>query len=141
MRRSFATVMGLILFVYPTCTRAAEFSADFNDVPDRAWVGPAFWANPMEDFRVSSGRIETAHEGPNRNIALLTVEMTQPTASFELAVKIGRLAAGEGSAGFRLGVRDEINEYRAAALRGIGLDVGVTTSGSVFIGDRCRDWR
>ncbi len=134
MHRSFAALIGLILFLHAASARAAEFSANFDNVQDRAWIGPAFWANPMEDFRVSDGRIEVTRGGPNRNIAVLTVEITQPAAPFELSVKVGRVAAGEGSAGFRLGVSDEIDDYRAAALRGRGLDVGVTTSGIAFIG-------
>jgi hypothetical protein len=40
-----------------------------------------------------------------------------------------------GTAGLRLGIRDEIDDHRAAALRGKGLDVGVDTRArSLFIG-------
>ncbi|MBI1374798.1 MAG: twin-arginine translocation pathway signal [Phycisphaera sp.] len=135
MRRCLPVLIGLTMTMLTPALRAAEFNADFNSVNDRVWLGSAFWANPMEDFRVAGGRVEVMRGGGNRNAALLTVEMTQPTAAFELRVKVGQVAPGEGSAGFRIGITDEIKDYRAAALRGRGLEVGVTSSGIAFIGN------
>ncbi|MCB1120554.1 MAG: alkaline phosphatase D family protein, partial [Verrucomicrobiae bacterium] len=37
--------------------------------------------------------------------------------------------------GFRLGIRGEFNDYRDSALYGTGLELGVTTAGTLFIGE------
>jgi len=47
--------------------------------------------------------------------------------------KKGDKGKSAGSAGFRIGARDEIDDYRAAALRGRGLDCGVTSDGQFFL--------
>ena len=125
----------LSLLLITTSAAAAEFRSDFGGQADRVWVGGDYWANPMEDWSITGGRLE-CRGGGNRNVALLTCETTRD-AEFEISVKTGRIAkgAGPGSVGFRLGVRDEIADYRAAALRGKGLDVGVdNVTGRLFIG-------
>ena len=38
------------------------------------------------------------------------------------------------SAGFRIGIQTELNDYRAAVFHGTGLDVGVAPNGGLFIG-------
>jgi len=103
-------------------------------VHDRVWLGEQYWANPMEDWRVAGGRTECLRGGPNRNVALLTHALTGRPAGFEMSVRLGKLGPGEGSAGFRIGIKDETDDYRAAALRGRGLSAGMTTAGQTFIG-------
>ena len=120
---------------FSTAAVSADFASDFRDTSDRVWVGPRYWANPMEDWSINDGRLE-CRGGGNRNLALLTHTLTGRSA-FQMTVRLGRLtmANAVGSVGFRIGVRDEINDYRAAALRGVGLDVGISaTTGTLFIG-------
>ena len=127
------------IFVFAAVVAAtgygAEFSSDFANTPDRVWVGADYWANPMEDWSIEAGRLQ-CRGGGNRNVTLLTREVTG-TDAFEMAVRVGRVS-GEGSpgtVGFRLGIRDEVDDYRAAALRGKGLNAGLDPrAGTLFIG-------
>lgn len=130
-----AALLGSVVAVSNVAWAAdGNFTADWDDVNDRVWAGPEFWTNPMEDWSVADGRLVCRGKG-NRNVALLTRELTG--GAFELSAKVGR-ADGKGkpgSVGFRVGMTDAIADYRAAALRGKGLDIGIyAKSGTLFIG-------
>ena len=53
---------------------AAEFRSEWPNTFDRVWLGEAYWANPMEDWRVEDGRA-VCLGGADRNVALLTREV------------------------------------------------------------------
>ncbi|MCH7729688.1 MAG: alkaline phosphatase D family protein, partial [Planctomycetes bacterium] len=126
-----------LLVVITSASRAygLDFVSDFKNTPDRVWIGASYWANPMEDWSINGGRLE-CRGGANRNLALLTHTLNGRDG-FVMSVRLGQLgkAARPGSVGFRIGIRDEIEDYRAAALRGKGISVGVfTRTGTLFIG-------
>lgn len=130
-----AALLGSVVAVSNVAIGAdTAFTANWDDANDRVWAGPEFWANPMEDWSVTDGRLVCRGKG-NRNVALLTRELTDGV--FELTAKVGR-AGGKGkpgSVGFRVGMTDEIDDYRAAAMRGKGLNVGIyAKTGALFIG-------
>jgi hypothetical protein len=109
-------------------------------VPDRVWAGPEFWANPLQDWRVAGGRVECIFPSMDRHLHLLTRAVKTGAGSFEMSVKAGRvgggpLGQGAGSFGFRLGNRGRLDDYRHALVHGRGTDVGLTSSGGLFIGD------
>lgn len=117
---------------------AAEFQSDFQNTNDRVWVGAQYWANPMEDWRVEGGELQCIHGGSNRNVHVLTYALGSKPKGFEISVNVKLIDKGKraGSAGFRVGAKDEIDDYRAAALRGQGLDAGVTSDGKLFLGKK-----
>jgi hypothetical protein len=108
----------------------------FADVPDRTWVGPQLWANPMEDWRIHGGRLECISNGPNRNVQSLTCEVSKRPGELKLSVRLGLAERGEGqgSAGFRIGIQDEIDDYRARLIYGQGINAGVSSAGALFLG-------
>lgn len=118
----------------------AEFVGRFANVHDRVWVGPEYWANPLEDWRVQDGRLECVGGGPNRNVHVLTRQVGAQAGTLAMHVRLGRLDQGavKGAAGFRFGIRDEIDDYRSRLLYGQGTNAGVTTEGDLFLGARAR---
>ncbi len=102
---------------------------------DRVWLGPDYWANPMEDWRLVNRGAECQSQGGNRNVHLLTHQLTDPQKPFELSVRIKRLESGprEGGAGFRVGVSSEINEYRSNCFAARGIDAGIV-GGQLVLG-------
>ena len=67
-------------------------------------LGEEFWANPMEDWRVADGAAECQTTGGNRNIHLLTHQLTRAGGSFEMTVRVKQIevkrtdgGAGSGS--------------------------------------------
>ena len=125
------------LLAFPLC--AAEFASAWPEQVERPWVGPEYWANPLQDWRISEGRLEALVPGGNRNVNLLTYDLGADRGGFTMSVRLGRIRPGEGKlsagwVGFRAGIRGQIDDYRHAVLRGRGLDAGVNTDGRLFIG-------
>jgi hypothetical protein len=116
----------------------AAFRSNWGKKVERTWLGPEYWANPLQDWRLKDGRVECVGSGGDRNVFLLTRELTPGDGSFTVSVKLGALnpkaKSGKGWAGFKLGVRGQFGDYRDSAIRGRGLRAGITISGELFIG-------
>jgi alkaline phosphatase D len=115
------------------------FFASFSKDCSRVWLGPEYWANPLQDWQVRENRIECVQSGGDRNVFLLTHELTEKEGTLGMTVVVGRLGQDssdlqEGWVGFKLGVRGRFNDYRDSAVRGDGLPVGMCTDGRLFIG-------
>ncbi|MEW6304945.1 MAG: alkaline phosphatase D family protein [Verrucomicrobiota bacterium] len=105
---------------------------------DRVWLGPEYWANPLQDWRVANGRAECVNAAPGRNVHLLTHQLAVAPGNLRMSVRLGRgdgALKGKGSAGFSVGVSGPLKEYRNSVLYGRGLDAGVTGDGRLFLGD------
>ncbi len=92
---------------------------------DRVFLGGDFWANPMEDWRVSEGGAECLNMGAGRSVHSLTHQVTK-NGTFSMSVTLTRLEIGksDGGAGFRIGIRSELNEHRSNCFVLKGLDAG-----------------
>lgn len=85
----------------------------------RPWLGPAYWANRLQDWRLGSGRKECTAPATRRGlrtVALLTRELVAGDLPAQLTVRTGTLALGAGFSGFLVGVGSGALDYRAAAL-------------------------
>ncbi|MCC6882421.1 MAG: alkaline phosphatase D family protein [Verrucomicrobiales bacterium] len=134
LKWSAAAVAGL--GTNPRLAEAADVkpASDWSLTHDRVWLGGAYWANPMEDWRVVDGTAECQSLGANRSIHSLTHQITHPAGSFSMSVLVRQIESkgGEGGAGFRLGIRSEINEHRSNCFASKGLNAGFTGSGLVL---------
>jgi phosphodiesterase/alkaline phosphatase D-like protein len=134
-------VLPRILFLLLAATSFAQAENSF--VPDisanvtRPWPGKDFWANPAEDWVVSQGRFENTFSGGNRNIVLLTAELTAEAKPFTARVHLDQISFelfGTGFAGFQVGLQGESGDFREAAVAGAGLPAGIDFQGRPFIG-------
>lgn len=117
---------------------AATFASQWDQGNDRVWIGPEYWTNPMEDFRLANGRLECVRGAPNRNVHLLTYRLGEQRSGFTISVRLGDLTGSKkpGTAGFALGVLDpETKNPQSSLLFGDGLPAGITTTGKLFIGN------
>ncbi len=120
--------LGLLFLIVccglPNAARAEKancFEAQWPEDTDRPWVGPDFWANRLQDWRIRAGRLEVAeHAGrlPLRTVHLLT--RRAEAAPFRLQVRLGVLQTGKtispnAEGGFLIGAGKDL-DYRAAAL-------------------------
>jgi phosphodiesterase/alkaline phosphatase D-like protein len=116
---------------------AAQSAPLFPANVTRPWISGHFWANPLQDWQLANGRIECLVSGGDRNVSLLTREAA---GDFTVSVELGAIeSSGPGFAGLRLGSNGYWKDYRDTALRGGGLDCGVTTDGRLFIGTPAAD--
>jgi hypothetical protein len=104
----------------------------------RPWTGPEYWGNPLQDWRVHDGRLECITAGGDRNVALLTREVAQRSGTLRMSVRLGQIdpvPLDRGFAGFRFGIKSPMNDYRAAAIYGRGMNAGIHADGRLFIGE------
>ncbi|MBN1422882.1 MAG: discoidin domain-containing protein [Planctomycetes bacterium] len=120
-----------------------EFRSAWPANVERTWVGPACWANRLQDWRTAAGRLECTTSGGNRTVGLLTRQIGPQAGDVRMSVRLGRLTEGkgfEGWAGFRIGAKGRLaseptlRDWRDDVVRGAGLDLGVTADGKLFIG-------
>jgi len=92
---------------------------------DRTFLGGDFWANPMEDWRIREGGAECMNMGAGRSVHSLTHQVTK-NAGFTMSVTLTRLETQkvDGGAGFRVGIRSELNEHRSNCFVLKGLNAG-----------------
>jgi alkaline phosphatase D len=105
---------------------------------ERPWPGPEYWANPLQDWGIRDGRLECRSPGGDRNVFLLTREIAGRAGTFVMSVRLGRLKGKtskleRGFVGFRVGIKSFVDDYRARAVHGRGMDAGVTADGQIFI--------
>lgn len=94
---------------------------------DRVWLHPQVWANPMEDWQIRAGAAECQSTGGNRNLHLITHQWTDSTGSAEMRVTLQKIGGQEkdAGAGFRIGTKSELNEYRSNCFASGGINAGV----------------
>ncbi|MDH3583529.1 MAG: alkaline phosphatase D family protein, partial [Phycisphaerae bacterium] len=115
---------------------AADFASRWSDTHDRVWIGPEYWANPMEDWRIQNGRVECVTPGPDRNVHLLTYRLSPELGTLEMSMIVGKVTGtkGQGSAGFHIGIRSELGDYRSSLIHGRGgVKAGITDAGVLFV--------
>ena len=113
------------------------FQSSWPQALRRPWPGGDYWSNPLQDWRVQDGRLECFSPGGDRNVFLLTCEVAARRGDFRMSVHLGRIgntATTQGFAGFRVGIKNPMNDYRATAIYGRGMNVGLNADGRLFIG-------
>lgn len=99
----------------------------WSDTHDRIWLAGNCWANPMEDWVIRDGAAECLTTGGDRNIHLITHQLTDPGKSFETSVVVSRVAVAgkDDGVGFKVGVKSDINDHRANVFAKSGVKAGL----------------
>jgi len=137
------TVGIIVFFFFTSCktdNASASYMATWPASLERTWLGPDFWANRLQDWEISNGRVECLIADTNRNVNLLICDLEANLGTFNVSADLGiisdeLLSSDQNWLGFRLGVKGQFNDYRDNAIFGQGLNIGITTSGDLFIGD------
>ncbi|MBD3276514.1 MAG: hypothetical protein GF372_14455, partial [Candidatus Marinimicrobia bacterium] len=120
----------------------------FPENISRPWIGPEFYANRLQDWQLSNGRIEcieSAESRPMRVVHLLTHALKSTDGSLRLSVEIGPVESGATDentwAGFLIGAGGEDIDYRLTALvhhkpaEDGGLFAGIDGTGQIIFRD------
>ncbi|MCA9109667.1 MAG: hypothetical protein KDA52_06950, partial [Planctomycetaceae bacterium] len=123
-------------------TLAAEFTSDWQRQPDRIWIGPQYWANPMEDWHLRDGRLECIEGNYNANVHVLSHRISGNDGDLRLSVVIGLQtdSNGPGTAGFHFGIHSQLGDHRSSLLRGEGIRFAVSSDGSIQATDKNQSW-
>lgn len=115
---------------------AAEMqpSVNWSETHDRVWLAGNCWANPMEDWVIRDGAAECTTTGGDRNIHLITHQLTDPSKPFSTSVVISQVEVTrkDDGAGFKVGVKSDINEHRSNVFAKSGVKAGLR-DGALFI--------
>jgi alkaline phosphatase D len=94
----------------------------------RHWIGPNFFANRYQDWRLNDGRIEclTGAAGDECRAVSVLDRSIRGTGKGQIRVKLARIdgSKGDGFAGFLIGAGGGKLDWRAAALMGRGSGEG-----------------
>src|SRR5688572_6153253 len=64
---------------------AAEFRSRWDSSPDRVWLGPEYWANPLQDWQLANGRIECTNPARDRNVHVLTRQLGERHGTLDMS--------------------------------------------------------
>lgn len=105
----------------------STFESQWHRTNERVFLGGDYWANPMENWSIVDGSAECQSRSGDRNIHLITHQLTENGSDFDMSVKITQVEDGkDGGAGFRIGTRSELDEHRSNCFAKNGIDAGVT---------------
>ena len=141
-------LLGLMLVgsvVVGVC-RADEYRSRPPVGATRPWLGPEFWANRLQDWRLDDGWYECVARDakePYRTAHLLTHRLVDGRGPFAIEVAIERIGDGpsnpDAAAGLLIGVGGGRMDYRAASMvhrnpgEGGGQFLGVDPRGRPFL--------
>ncbi len=113
--------------------------APLSGLADGHWAGQHIWTNPVQDWRLGDGTLECIVSGGERNAILFTHAAASDLNQIRAEVVLNNFimtaeAKPTGYAGFMVGVKGQFSDYRDSAIRGQGMKVGLTNSGTLFIG-------
>ncbi len=100
-----------------------EFKSSFPEYT-RTWVGPDYWSNRLQDWRVTMGRLECLNgelDKPMRTTLWISGEVGNRPEPFTLTIRTGSLGyydEGDGSSwsGLLIGAGQGKLDYRSASL-------------------------
>lgn len=142
----FLSLDNIRLEAFSAPAAAAGFTNNWASTPDRPWAGADFWANRLQDWQLSGGRLQTRlglAARPLRTVHRLTTAVREEPGNFSLSVRTG-LASDTWTAGALTGIfigAGASHDFRGAALmhqtggRDGGLFLGVNSSGRAVIQD------
>lgn len=113
----------IIQFTLLTSLLAGDFQSSFPE-HTRTWIGPDYWSNRLQDWRVTMGRLECLNgeaNKPMRTTHWLTGEVGKRKEPFTVEVRTGSLgyyntADGSSWSGLLIGAGEGQLDYRSAAL-------------------------
>ena len=137
MKTTVVLLMASLMLLF-SCSKTGEFFEDFDKYHDRVWVSRDFWSIPLEDWKISEGRVEASGDHPKRKLNLLANTLGGE-GSFHAQVNLGSLneAGPKGYAGFAFGLKDDTdNDMRSVCYFGKGTLAGIRADGQIFIGEK-----
>jgi hypothetical protein len=112
-------------FLSTTCKRSDKlkpFISYWNNLPDRYWTGPEFWANRLQDWQINEGRVECINgKSPRRTLHILDRYLSEQTGSLHMQITTGLIRKAEAEvedtwSGFLIGAGNLDMDYRRRAL-------------------------
>ncbi len=147
MTGAFLSVDNVRLESFASQSAVTNFSKNWSTTADRPWAGADFWANRLQDWEVSGGKLQArlgSSGRPLRTVHRLTTSIREEPGNFSLSVRTGLVTGDTWTAGALTGIfigAGASHDYRGAALmhqkggRDGGIFLGVKSNGAAVIQD------
>jgi alkaline phosphatase D len=118
------TIIIIILAAYG-CNHifiSEHFKSYWDEQPDRYWIGPEYWSNRLQDWRIHNGRVECINgKLPLRTLHLTDKYVDEKPGNLHMTVLTGRISEltnldASSFSGFLVGAGDLQMDWRARAL-------------------------
>ena len=113
----------LLVITLSNLVQAADYQSNWPANLERVWIGPDYWGDRLQDWRLADGRVEcveAARRYPMRVLHLLTYELAEAEGNLRMSVRTGALDPGQGGeetwTGFLIGSGGPGVDYRITAL-------------------------
>ena len=93
---------------------SSNYKSNWPKDVQRTWIGPEYWANPLQDWEIENGRLKCLVSDYNRNVSLLTWEKSKDPGSLSLSVRLGiteqEILTKAGWVGFQIGKKGQFGD-------------------------------
>lgn len=122
---NYLCILSAFTVLFISCTRLTQdksFTSYWEQQPDRYWIGPEFWANRLQDWKIHNGRVECLNGNlPMRTLHMIDKCISEITGTIKMTVITGRVddyppMSESDWTGFLIGAGDLEMDYRARAL-------------------------
>jgi len=139
------------IFLMYSCNKSGIiFEKSWSNLDDRVWVGPEFWANRLQDWKVQDGRLECVANNPRllmRTVHLINCRIDNNWGKLKVSLDTGPLQAeqnADAACGILIGAGPRLDVWGASLVQqkpgqGAGIFAGINASGTIFIRDMEND--
>lgn len=146
-RKYIISILSMMLIIIAItmlrCTgnssRVSAFKSNFENIEMHTWIGTQYWSDKKEDWKVLNNRVECLVSNQDRKIYLLSHQFNKNVKIFEMSVCAGffnqTMTNNKNNwAGFRIDSKKELSKQDNDTSFKDGINIGVCTNGSLFIG-------
>lgn len=123
-RRRGGWMAAVVTWLAVGAVMGADYEAQWPLDGDRVWVGPSYWANRLQDWRLREGRVECVEastQRPMRTLQLLDAALADSPGELVMSVRTGAIQRGTKRSadtwtGFLIGAGGSRIDHRLTAL-------------------------
>lgn len=143
----FSGLAAMMLSIWSCTTSLSTFSSSWPENATRFWIGPEYWSNSLQDWRIHNGRLECIDgTKPLRTVHLLTHSLLTEDGNLEMSIRTGVISNSSrldesAWSGFLIGAGSLDLDYRARAIihhssgENGGLVAGLDGNGAIVFYD------
>lgn len=124
LRRNLSLlIVPLAILTLNSCQQnKVSFSTGWEHQPDRIWIGPEYWANRLQDWKIEDGKVHCVNSKLGlRTVHLLTHHVDTLPGNLTIKLTLGLNSettrkGNDGWAGILLGAGEGLMDHKSAAL-------------------------
>ncbi|MFC2089884.1 twin-arginine translocation pathway signal protein [Bacteroidota bacterium] len=125
MKTQLSLITSIFLFLLlsvSSCTKKTTFESNWEYQSDRVWIGPEWWANRLQDWKIQQGELQCVNSKLGlRTVHLLTHKVNLSDGNLDITLELALnpeapRTGNNGWAGILLGAGEDQMDYKGSAL-------------------------